>query len=60
MNQYLEAEAIHIFWEVAAEAKHPVFIYSIGKDSPYESPSNPEIQIKTSELYLEKSADLIK
>ena len=33
MNQYLEAEAIHIFREVAAEAKNPVFLYSIGKDS---------------------------
>jgi sulfate adenylyltransferase subunit 2 len=29
----LEAEAIHIFREVAAEAKRPVFLYSIGKDS---------------------------
>ena len=33
MNQYLESEAIHIFREVAAEAKNPVFLYSIGKDS---------------------------
>ena len=29
----LEAEAIHIFREVAAEAKNPVFLYSVGKDS---------------------------
>ncbi len=29
----LEAEAIYIFREVAAEAKNPVFLYSIGKDS---------------------------
>jgi len=29
----LEAEAIHIFREVAAEATNPVFLYSIGKDS---------------------------
>ncbi len=29
----LEAEAIHIFRETIAEAKNPVFLYSIGKDS---------------------------
>ena len=29
----LEAESIHILREVAAEAKKPVFLYSIGKDS---------------------------
>ncbi len=29
----LEAESIHIFREVAAEAANPVFLYSIGKDS---------------------------
>ncbi len=29
----LEAESIHIFREVAAEASNPVFLYSIGKDS---------------------------
>ena len=29
----LEAEAIHIFRETVAEAKNPVFLYSIGKDS---------------------------
>ncbi len=29
----LEAEAIHIFREVAAEFERPVFLYSIGKDS---------------------------
>ena len=29
----LEAEAIHILREVAAEAENPVFLYSIGKDS---------------------------
>ena len=29
----LEAEAIHIFREVAAEAENPVFFYSVGKDS---------------------------
>ena len=30
---HLEAEAIHIFREVAAEAENPVFLYSVGKDS---------------------------
>ena len=30
---FLEAEAVHIFREVAAEANHPVFLYSVGKDS---------------------------
>ena len=30
---YLESEAIHIFREVVSEAKNPVFLYSIGKDS---------------------------
>ena len=30
----LEAEAIHIFREVAAEAENAVFLYSVGKDSP--------------------------
>lgn len=29
----LEAEAIHIFRETVAEARNPVFLYSIGKDS---------------------------
>ena len=29
----LEAEAIHIMREVAAEAERPVMLYSIGKDS---------------------------
>jgi sulfate adenylyltransferase subunit 2 len=29
----LEAESIHIMREVAAEAQHPVMLYSIGKDS---------------------------
>ncbi len=29
----LEAESIHIFREVAAEARNPVLLYSIGKDS---------------------------
>ena len=29
----LEAEAIHIFRVVAAEAENPVFLYSVGKDS---------------------------
>lgn len=29
----LEAEAIHIIREVAATAKHPVLLYSVGKDS---------------------------
>src|SRR6476619_539493 len=29
----LEAESIHIFREVAAEAARPVMLYSIGKDS---------------------------
>ena len=31
--QRLEAEAIHIMREVAAECAHPVMLYSIGKDS---------------------------
>ena len=31
--QRLEAESIHIFREVAAEAERPVLLYSIGKDS---------------------------
>jgi sulfate adenylyltransferase subunit 2 len=31
--QQLEAEAIHIMREVAAECAHPVMLYSIGKDS---------------------------
>ncbi len=31
--QRLEAEAIHILREVAAECAHPVMLYSIGKDS---------------------------
>jgi sulfate adenylyltransferase subunit 2 len=31
--QRLEAEAIHIFRETVAEARNPVFLYSIGKDS---------------------------
>lgn len=31
--QRLEAEAIHVMREVAAEAEHPVLLYSIGKDS---------------------------
>jgi sulfate adenylyltransferase subunit 2 len=31
--QRLEAESIHIFREVAAEAEKPVFLYSVGKDS---------------------------
>jgi len=31
--QKLEAEAIHIMREVAAEAENPVMLYSIGKDS---------------------------
>ena len=30
---HLEAESIHIFREVAAEAEKPVFLYSVGKDS---------------------------
>ena len=30
---YLESESIHIFREVVSEAKNPVFLYSIGKDS---------------------------
>ncbi|MEF2071085.1 sulfate adenylyltransferase small subunit, partial [Consotaella sp. CSK11QG-6] len=29
----LEAEAIHIMREVAAEFRNPVMLYSIGKDS---------------------------
>lgn len=29
----LEAEAVHIFREVAAESDNPVFLYSVGKDS---------------------------
>src|SRR4051794_41809938 len=31
--QRLEAEAIHIFREVAATAENPVMLYSVGKDS---------------------------
>ena len=31
--QRLEAEAIHIFREAAAESENPVLLYSIGKDS---------------------------
>ena len=31
--QRLEAESIHIFREVAAEAERPVMLYSVGKDS---------------------------
>jgi sulfate adenylyltransferase subunit 2 len=31
--EMLEAEAIHIIREVAAEFRHPVMLYSIGKDS---------------------------
>ncbi len=31
--QRLEAESIHIMREVAAEADHPVMLYSVGKDS---------------------------
>mgnify|MGYP006273829777 CR=1 FL=1 len=31
--QRLEAEAIHILREVAAEAEKPVMLYSVGKDS---------------------------
>ena len=31
--QRLEAEAIHIMREVAAECEKPVMLYSIGKDS---------------------------
>lgn len=31
--EMLEAEAIHIMREVAAEFRHPVMLYSIGKDS---------------------------
>ena len=29
----LEAESIHIMREVVAEAKNPVMLYSVGKDS---------------------------
>ena len=32
-EKLIEAEAIHIFREVAAEAENPVFLYSVGKDS---------------------------
>src|SRR5882757_3165642 len=31
--QRLEAESIHIFREVVAEAEKPVMLYSVGKDS---------------------------
>jgi sulfate adenylyltransferase subunit 2 len=31
--QHLEAEAIHILREVVAEFRHPVMLYSVGKDS---------------------------
>ena len=42
----LEAEAIHIIREVAAEFRNPVMLYSIGKDSSVmvrlaERPSTP-------------------
>ena len=33
ITNHLEAESIHIFREVAAEAENPVFLYSVGKDS---------------------------
>ena len=33
MTKYLEAESIYIFREVISEAKNPVFLYSVGKDS---------------------------
>ena len=33
MLDYLESEAIYIFREVASEARNPVFLYSVGKDS---------------------------
>ena len=33
MSNYLEAESIYIFREVVAEARNPVFLYSVGKDS---------------------------
>ena len=33
MTKYLEAETIYIFREVVSEAKNPVFLYSVGKDS---------------------------
>ena len=33
LSKTLEAESIHIFREVAAEAKNPVVLYSVGKDS---------------------------
>src|SRR5438105_3767285 len=31
--RYLEAEAIHVFREVAGEFERPVLLYSVGKDS---------------------------
>ena len=33
MSNYLESESIYIFREVASEARNPVFLYSVGKDS---------------------------
>ena len=38
----LEAEAIHIMREVAAEFRNPVMLYSIGKDSRGDAASGDE------------------
>ena len=38
----LEAEAIYIIREVAAECEKPVMLYSIGKDSSVMAPSGDE------------------
>ncbi len=38
----LEAEAIHIFREVAAEFERPVLLFSGGKDSIGDAPRRPQ------------------
>ncbi len=55
----LEAESIHIIREVVATADNPVMLYSIGIDSPYEKPENPDIHIKSDELLPDTAAELI-
>ena len=56
----LEAEAIHIMREVAAEAENPVMLYSLGKDSSvmlhlakkafFHKPPFPLLHIDTMEV----------
>ena len=55
----LESESIRIIWEVVATADNPVMLYSIGIDSPYEKPENPDIHIKSDELLPDTAAELI-